>query len=59
MPMASTVVRVSPVAPFHAPDRTRSLKSSMRSSTPLTLATWSSPFASMGLEPLGARSATW
>ncbi len=57
MPMLTTLRIRLPVCPFHAPLRTRSAKSAMRSSTSCTFGTTFSPSTSI-VSPLGARSAT-
>ena len=54
MPMLTTWRMRLPVCPFHAPLRTRSAKSAMRSSTSCTCGTTSSPSTTIDA-PLGAR----
>ena len=57
MPMLTTVLMRSPVAPRHSPLRSRSVKSPIRSSTSCTSATTSWP-STISSVPLGIRSAT-
>ena len=57
MPMLTTLRMRLPVYPFHSPERTRSAKDDMRSSTPCTSGTTSSPSTTI-FWPRGARSAT-
>ena len=56
MPMLTTVVMRSPVAPVHSPLRSRSVKSPIRSSTSCTSATTSWP-STISSSPRGSRSA--
>ncbi len=54
-----TMLRIGlPVWPFHSPERTRSEKAAIRSSTSWTFATTSSPSTTRD-EPFGMRRATW
>jgi hypothetical protein len=57
MPMLTTVVISSPVDPVHSPERTRSAKSAILSSTSCTSGTTSAPPVVMTW-PSGARRAT-
>ena len=58
MPMLTTLRIGLPVWPFHSPERTRSAKAPMRSSTSWTSSTTLTPSTISEL-PLGMRSATW
>jgi len=58
MPMLTTLRIGFPVCPFHSPERTRSAKFDIRSSTSLTSATTSTP-STISDSPRGMRSATW
>ena len=57
MPMLTTFAIVSPVWPFHSPERTRSQNAAIRSSTSCTSATTSRP-STISERPRGIRSAT-
>ena len=57
MPILTTLRMRFPVYPFHSPERTRSAKADIRSSTACTSGTTSRPSTRM-LWPRGARSAT-
>jgi hypothetical protein len=58
MPMLITLRIGLPVWPFHSPERTRSEKADIRSSTSWTCLTTSSP-STISERSFGIRSATW
>ena len=58
MPMLTTLRIGLPVWPFHSPERTRSAKAAIRSSTSWTSATTSTPSTTSDA-PCGMRRATW